>query len=107
VPDSKVLKVDPDELTALAENQKDASATFDNVVNAADMLGFDCWTSHGVFVGAFNAAVCDLEPARRAAGGALKGQADFLAEQVDEARKRYAHTDQQHAESIEQQVLDA
>jgi hypothetical protein len=93
-------------LEALATHQQRASEYLETGGKASDKLGWNTWWSHGPICGNFNNAVVSAEPARLAAGTAIKKVSDALHGNLLEAAKKYADTDEESAKNLDKQVMD-
>ncbi len=98
----KDLKVNPSYLKILAGRQRTAG----NDISDATGDGFvgDIERTHGLYVRAGVNGIADAAIARKTAGEAVKRVSDFLADQLDDAAKKYARTDQNAGQNLNAQV---
>jgi len=99
----KDLKVNPSYLKILAGRQRTAG----NDISDATGDGFvgDIERTHGLYVRAGVNGIADAAIARKTAGEAVKRVSDFLADQLDDAAKNYASTDQHAGQDLGRHTL--
>ena len=99
----KDLNVEPAYLRWLAKGQRSAAK---EAHDATSDTGFitDLWRTHGLWVGPGVHGFSKTADARKQAGEAMKKYSEWLADQLDQAAKAYANTDQQQGRDLDKQM---
>jgi hypothetical protein len=99
------LKVDPKYLTDWAVRQDDAATEMANGVSGVAGTAKELWYDHGVICGGTALSMEASEGERERAGNTMQAVSLALAENLRVAAKKYAKTDTQASDVIDQQVV--
>jgi hypothetical protein len=100
------INVDTDEIDRLIDQQTTAAEKLGDVSKAAAKLGWNTGLTHGPICTHTVLAAIKAEPARLAAGVAMKKVSDDLAELLVKAKADYEGTDEGSKDALDKEMGD-